>query len=270
MSEAVQHYQFIKTFFQEYGCPIVEDNNGRLVIQLTDEMDEALMNRPFYWHYIKKMGRQGDPMSLTLITNPALREEKGEYIHSGAPRLRQFYQYLLENNKYTKLYETVDHSPVHAPMIPWLVVNVKVHYFGKQKKDETHSVGLNLIHGTMLSPAMEKIESIKFEPTISDYTFPMTPLIKVASGYRRILRFIEDHIEAQDKTWVQETLLAREKERKLIEAFFTDKDNEAERRQLEKEMDDLMGRFTPRVTIEVINGGMFYLTQETANTMISH
>ncbi|WP_028783194.1 YqhG family protein [Thalassobacillus devorans] len=267
MKEAAAHEQFIRSFFYEYECPIVSDENGRLVVQLTDKMDEALMNRPFYWHYIKKMGRQGDPMSLTLITNPELTEEKGEYIHSGSPRLRQLYRYLLENCRYTKLYEAVQRFNQQSPLVPWLIVNIRVSYYGKQKKDEILSIGLNLIHGTMVSPIMEKLEKYQLETTISDYTFPMTPLIRIPSGYQRILSFIHDHIESTDRTWANKALETLEEEEQLLHAFFQ-KDDDEEREFMEKELEGLKGRFTPRVTVDVLNGGLFYLTQETTNELI--
>ncbi|SEB12561.1 protein YqhG of unknown function [Thalassobacillus cyri] len=267
MKEAAAHEQFVRSFFNEYECPIVSDENGRLVIQLTDKMDEALMNRPFYWHYMKKMGRQGDPMSLTLITNPNLTEEKGEYIHSGSPRLRQLYRYLLEHCRFTKLYEVVNASGQQSSLVPWLITNIRVSYYGKQKKDELLSIGLNLIHGTMVSSIMERLENYQLETTISDYTFPMTPLIRIPSGYQRILRFIQEHIENTDQTWAVQALETLEEEKQLIHAFFQEDDDE-ERELMEKEVEGLMGRFTPKVTIDVLNGGLFYLTQETTKEVI--
>ncbi|WP_337020615.1 YqhG family protein, partial [Oceanobacillus massiliensis] len=59
---------FLCDYFTAKNCSIIENKDGILQIQLNEHMDRELMNRPFYWHYIKKMGREGDPMQLTLIT----------------------------------------------------------------------------------------------------------------------------------------------------------------------------------------------------------
>ena len=267
MKEAAAHEQFIRSFFHEYDCPILSDEDGRLVIQLTDKMDEALMNRPFYWHYIKKMGRQGDPMSLTLITNPDLSEEKGEYIHSGSPRLRQLYRFLQDNCRFTKLYEAVTITDQQSPLVPWLVTNLRISYFGKQKKDELLSIGLNLIHGTLVPSFMERIENHPLETTISDFTFPMTPLIRIPSGYQRIVSYVHNHIESQDRTWASQAMEALHEEKQLLSAFFKE-DNEEDRKLLEQELEALKGRFTPKVTVDVINGGLFYFSQATTNQII--
>lgn len=80
---------FLHDYFSAHHCTISSDNDGVLRVKLTEEMDRALMNRPFYWHYIKKMGHPGDPMTLTLITNHSKRDNKGEWIHFGSPRLQQ-------------------------------------------------------------------------------------------------------------------------------------------------------------------------------------
>src|SRR5699024_12295515 len=75
--------------------------SGILSIQLSETMDRALMNRPFYWHYIKKMGQAGEPQTLTLITKQEKRHEKGEFIHFGSHRLQQILDYIKKNERYT-------------------------------------------------------------------------------------------------------------------------------------------------------------------------
>src|SRR5690625_6464776 len=72
---------FLKTYFSAHHCELLHAEDGVLTIQLTEEMDRALMNRPFYWHYVKSTGNTGTPMQLTLITNPDKRDVKGEWIH---------------------------------------------------------------------------------------------------------------------------------------------------------------------------------------------
>ena len=39
---------FLHDFFQMHDCDILESKDGLLSIKLTRELDEALMNRPFY------------------------------------------------------------------------------------------------------------------------------------------------------------------------------------------------------------------------------
>src|SRR5699024_7379217 len=80
---------FLYTYFTLHQCQVNTETDGLLHVQLTEEMDKVLMNRPFYWHYIKQMDRKGEPMCLTLITDTNKSDEQGEIIHFGSPRLQQ-------------------------------------------------------------------------------------------------------------------------------------------------------------------------------------
>src|SRR5699024_6530482 len=119
--------QFLVRYFTAHDCQLLHNENGVLTVQLTEAMDKVLMNRPFYWHYIKKIGYEGDPMQLTLITNPDKQDEKGEWIHYGSPRLQQIFNHLRTNEKHAKLFQQLNVSGKTA-LYPWLVVNVKISY----------------------------------------------------------------------------------------------------------------------------------------------
>ena len=127
-------HQFLVTFFQAHQCKLIVNQPGLLKIQLTKEMDKALMNRPFYWHYIERMGQEGEPMQLTLMTDTKQKHENAEWIHFGSPRLQQIMNYLKKTSKYTKLFQVVD-TKVNTPLYPWLVINLKITYAGKQQKE---------------------------------------------------------------------------------------------------------------------------------------
>src|SRR5699024_12279025 len=120
---------------------------------------------PFYWHYIKQMGRKGEPMHLTLITDTEKMDEEGEVIHFGSPRLQQIMEDLKSSERFTKLFEQVDTSQ-GTPLYPWFGVNMKVSYQGKQKKDEMVSIGLHLNNGTWKLEKMDPLEAHKLQPDI--------------------------------------------------------------------------------------------------------
>ena len=84
-------HDFLLKYFEANNCELVQSQTGYMTVQLTEEMDKELMNRPFYWHYLEKTGGVPNPMQLTLITNQQQvnGEIKGENIHFGSPRLHQ-------------------------------------------------------------------------------------------------------------------------------------------------------------------------------------
>ncbi|WP_173916164.1 YqhG family protein [Halobacillus sp. Marseille-Q1614] len=252
------HYEFTKEFFSINGCTLEERNGKFLKVQLTQEMDEALMNRPFYWHYIKKMNRAGDPMSLSFKDISLGDEEDGVFLHAGTPKLHQIYDFALSKGKFTRLYESIAHQSTHLPLQPWMFVNLQLTFRGKQTRNEILSLGLNLINGMVLSNAMEKIKDLPLTPKVSDFTFPMTPLIRLESGYNRLIQYAEDYITQMSSTWAVESEEQLNTEKGLLDDFYTRDDMEEETYM--KEAEQLEVRYKPRITLTTANGGLFYLS----------
>src|SRR5690625_3630455 len=101
-------HDFLQKYFLIHQCEMITNQEVILSIQLNEQMDKALMNRPFYWHYMKSSGQTGEPASLTFITKPAKREHQGEWIHFGSPRLQQVFNHLKKTNNHIKLFQKVE------------------------------------------------------------------------------------------------------------------------------------------------------------------
>lgn len=251
-------HAFLQTYFTTYHCEILHDQDGVLTVQLTEEMDRVLMNRPFYWHYIKSTGHSGDPAQLTLITNPIKRDEKGEWIHFGSPRLQQIFNHLKQISGHIKLFQKID-TTENTALYPWLLTNIKISYQGKQNKDELFSIGLNLINGTMKTKMMEILEALPLHITISDYCYPISPLIKLNSGFMRVNAVIEDYLKDQTYDWADESLTTLSEEIDMVKHFY---EAEMDNDHLQKEIDDLTSRYSPKISHQVINGGIVYLAED--------
>ncbi|MDC3413408.1 YqhG family protein [Aquibacillus sp. 3ASR75-11] len=267
-------HDFLVNYFVTNQCEIIENENGRMKVQLTDKMDEALMNRPFYWQYVKKLGYPGEPMQVTFITNPDRKDEEGEWVHFGSPRLHQIFKTLTTQGKYTKQFERVSTNQKTA-LVPWLVTNIKISYKGKQKKNEMLSVGLHLINGTMVTGMMDSLHSRSFQSSISDFCYTITPIIRLKSGYQRIVQQIEKWILQQEHTWAKESIERMEEEKVLLKHFYEngqeldEEEKESTKAIMEQELKDIEDRFKPEIALDVVNGGIFYLSQASSMKMIT-
>lgn len=248
---------FLQNYFTSHHCKIINNDNGVLTVQLTEAMDKALMNRPFYWHYINRIDMKGEPFTLTLITNPNKRDKNGEWVHFGSTRLHQIINHLKKNEVYTQLFQAIGTNS-HTPLYPWLLTNIKVSYIGMQKKDELFSIGLNLINGQMNLEMMEKLKQYSFNRKISDFCYPLTSLIKLSDGFIRIKKIIEDYLKNQSHDWAIESLKKLEDEISLVEQFY---DIDADESKLQREIEDIKNRYKPRISYKVVNGGIFYLAE---------
>lgn len=256
-------HNFLTRYFISNGCEIIESSAGHLVVQLTIELDKQLMNRPFYWHYVEKTGGNPNPMRLTLITDHKKAPEgiQGETIHFGSPRLHQIFYSTKRMASNIRMFEQVQHG--HGQNIalhPWLVLNTKVSYICDRKKDLFLSLGLNLINGMVIDQIQKKLFAKKLTPKIPDYCFTLSPLIKPQSGLKRIENIIVQLIESDDHTWAEEAEVRWKKDQELLDHFYEDLEEKPESYLVEKTA--LEEQYKPRIKVDIVNGGLFYLTQQ--------
>ncbi|GGM31668.1 hypothetical protein GCM10011351_17330 [Paraliobacillus quinghaiensis] len=255
-------HDFLFTFFKANHCDILENRGDKLSIQLTDKMDEYLLNRPFYWQYVKKLGLQGEPGKITLLTNPLLDDEEGEPIHFGSPRLQQIFRLLDEEGKFVRLYQMVQVDQQTA-LVPWLVLNIKVSFIGKQKKEAIKSIGINMINGGMINNIIDQLEKIQWDTKIPDFCYNLSPLIRLKSSYQRIIQLIEKELQETEHDWAIESWRHMEEEKKLLDYFYqTDKKDYTA--LYKKESEAIEALYRPQIAISIINGGIFHMTQSTS------
>lgn len=258
-------YTYLRRYFQLTGCEILEDDGEhRLAVRLTPELDKKLMNRHFYWQYVEMTGQEGKPTTLYLTTKAERCEkpkQKEELIHFGSPRLQQIFQSTKALGGFVRLYENTG-SPAFAsiPLEPWLGVNYVVSYQCDRKKDLLVSIGLHLISGTVVNHFDDALERLELTGKIPDYCFTISPLIRPQSGLRRIEKMISDAIEKDDHSWAEKAKERWMEELDLLEHFYARSEEKPESYYIEKEA--LKNRYEPVVRVEVINGGIFYLSKE--------
>lgn len=255
-------HQFLESYFTANNCDILENHQGHMIVQLTVELDKELMNRPFYWHYLEKTGGIPNPMKLTFITSKQKTPEnvKGEIIHFGSPRLHQIFESTKNLAGYIRLYENNPaRSGIQTALIPWLAVNLKVSYQCDRKRDVFYSFGLQLINGRIIEDFHEHLIKLPLKSKIPDYTYTLSPLIKPKSGFSRIISLVKTRIEQEDDTWAEEARIRWKKDLDLLHHFYEDCEEESE--SFENEKTALQEQYEPKISISIINGGLFYLTE---------
>lgn len=256
-------YDFLIRYFKTNNCEITSSGPGYFTVQLTVDMDKELMNRPFYWHYLEKIGGVPNPMSLTLITDQSNVPEnvKGEFIHFGSPRLHQIFTSSQKLGRHIRLFEDIQVHSGQIALFPWLCMNLNISYQCDRKKDILCSIGLNLINGMVVEDFMSILNQYSLSPKISDYTFTLSPIIRHTSGFNRIKQYIQTKIIQDDHTWAEEARLRWKKDLDLLTHFYTDKSEEEEDYSFETEKEALRQQYEPSIQVKTVNGGLFYLTK---------
>ncbi|PIC76784.1 hypothetical protein CSV74_09405 [Sporosarcina sp. P19] len=252
-------HTYLHRFFKENDCEILHGNEHYLTVQLTIDMDKRIMNRPFYWRYIESVNEIPNPAQLTLITDMQQLHNgmRGEVIHLGSPRLHQLFQVTKEMGQFVKMYERIVGTNNQVVLTPWVGVNYKVSFTSHQTKEMLYSVGINLMTGAVVKEFQETISMLDLSDQSSEQVFHLPYIITPVRALDRLDAVITQVIEGEDLTWVEEAEKRWRKDQAVLDYFYEGQEPKPECYEMEKQA--MEERFKPRISVDVVNGGLFYL-----------
>ncbi|MDM5199682.1 YqhG family protein [Fictibacillus enclensis] len=254
-------HHFLERYFEANECTVEARHPSYMKIQLTVELDKLLMNRPFYWHYLEKTGGVPNPLTLTLVTGQQTPPDGGgEFIHFGSPRLHQIFASTKKLGSFIRMYESItQHSGQNIALHPWLCVNMKTSYQCDRKKDRISSYGIHLITGRMVESFHEKLSKLPLTRKIPDFCYTLSPFIRPISGLKRIESLVEQEIKQDDHSWAEDAKARWREDEELLDRFYEDEEEKPEYYHVEKEA--LRTQYEPIISVDIINGGLFYLSE---------
>lgn len=254
-----QVHGYIKTFFQETDCQIIEEDEHYLTVQLTIDMDKRIMNRPFYWKYVESTNGVPAPCQLTLITdqNHVSSDLRGEIVHFGSYRLNKLFNVTKELGKYVQMFERIHPYAGQTILTPYLGVNYKVSYFSDKTREMLYSLGINLMTGKIIDDFQDIITQIDLVPDLPGKAFPLQYIIKPLRGIERLHLVIDNIIQLDDHTWEEEAKKRWKRDQRVLDYFYKDVEEKPECYKIEAKA--LEERYSSKIKIEIINGGVFYL-----------
>ncbi len=279
----LQHYVF--RYFQATNSHVLETSPGHLRVKLSEMADKDLTNRPLYWSFVERAGQPPQTMTLTFIfdrekTPP---EIEGEDLRFGTPRMMQIFSSAAKHGQWVRLFEEIDihlHSRQPLSYIPWLCLNCKLQYICDRKKDEIHSLGLNMITGKIEKSFMRHLQTRRLTPRIPPRVHVLPAAISLQNAVQRIEHWLTRHIRSQDTSWVHDARIQMAQEMERLKQYYESK-KATEMRSLQpecpeqisnlkkteetaqayqKHLDEVRWQYEPRVQIDLINAGVFYLT----------
>jgi hypothetical protein len=252
-------HRYLQKFFTENNCQIIQNHDYYMTVQLTVDMDKKIMNRPYYWQYLESTNGVPCPAQLTLITdqNKLVEKIKGEVVHFGSPRLNQIFQTTRRMGSFVHMYEKIDNTEARTILTPWLGVNYKISYYCDQTKEMLHSLGINLMTGSIIDHFQESLTGLELETTSSQNTFNLPYIIKPLRALERLEEIIDHLIQQDDHTWAEEAKQRWQKDLEVLEYFYEGVNVKPDCYEMEKKA--LQEQYEPRIKIEIINGGLFYV-----------
>lgn len=275
----LQHYVF--RYFQATNSHILETSPGHLRVKLSETADKDLTNRPLYWSFVEQTGETPQTMTLTFIFDrqQTPEEVEGEELRFGSPRMAQIFSSATKHGQWVRLYEDVgvdrsNRQPLS--LVPWLCVNCKVQYICDRKKDEIHSLGVDLITGEIKERWIHDLQKRRLTPRIPPRVHTLPAHIPLEKALQQLEHWLTRHIRSQDTAWVDDARMRMEEEMDRLKQYYENKKASATETiqpghpaqataigeteaAYQKQLDEVKWQYEPRIQIDLINAGLFYL-----------
>lgn len=265
--EPTQVESFAERYLTAFDCRILERAPNRIQAELSVEADQDLVHRPFYWMYVEKMGLSPQTTTLTWVFDGADIPEgvRAELLSYGSPRFNQMLASAQKNGRFVRLYEETP-RPVRSgigskPYDPWLGVNYHVSYICDMKKDEVLHLGVHLRTGEVAEDFYRRIQHRNWSPCLPAHRHILPPLLPAAEAVGELEYNLQGYIEHQDLSWAREAMERMEQELEQLHAYYPEEWRMSDSLHAEKKqrIRETVWQYHPRVEVEVINAGLFYL-----------
>ncbi|MFT8871071.1 MAG: YqhG family protein [Sporolactobacillus sp.] len=253
--QQAQIYNYLVRFFSATGCTLRPGSeSGTLKVKLTEEMDQLLMNRPFYWHYIHQTGLVAETKTLELRTNK--QATQGELMYLGSPRLQHIFDTAEQLGRFIRLFQS-DLPKQAAALEPWIGLTMKISYHCDLMRSRIASIGLQLINGTLIDGFSDMTKRLTLQPKLPDYCYTLRSLITVKSGIQRINHYLMQQLSEEDNQWAEDSAKRWQRDQQLLDSFYE--------RELKKpdsyfqESDALRRQYEPHIDVRLVNASFYFL-----------
>ncbi|MEI7028089.1 YqhG family protein [Paenibacillus sp. y28] len=199
-----------------------------------------------------------------------------EEITYGSRRLEQLFQVVKQKGKYIQLFEQPagENTSSLAGFIPrrpyctWLAVNYKVEFMCDLKRDELHSMAINLCTGELVENAHRQLLRRTLTPQLPSGLQLLPKRMNSRESQKRLEQHLLGKLRLADYTWADNAYDRWIEELRRIEAYYEElilnlqeeEKNAAEQQYLSRK-EEIAWQFRPRVRVSAINCGYFHLQQ---------
>lgn len=256
---------FTERYLKEMDCHIIESTPAYILTQLSTAADKDLVNRPFYWMYVERMGIEPTPVQLCFVFDPQNfpEDKRGEHFFYGCPRFTQMVRSAQKNGRYVRLYEVSKPSSMlfntSKAYTPWLCINFKVSYICDQKKDALRSLGINLCSGEIQEDFNALLNQKKWTTKLPAHRYIPPQALSWMEAVSELEYYLYEQLQQEDLSWAQNAEKRLKNELEQLEHFFPVEASEEIKKEKKQRQVELMKQYLPRIDVHVINAGVFYL-----------
>jgi hypothetical protein len=204
-------------------------------------------------------------------TPPAIQRVPSDVVTYGSRRLEQIFDVARNKGKYVCLYEDPAREQKQARAYmqysTWLCVNWKVEFICDMKRDELHSLGINLASGEIVEQFHELLLNKKLTPRLPEHVHTPRRSYTLAKAVSMLEQLLEKKIKKYDHSWADEARERLTEELERIDSYYESllkpiEDEEAKQKaeeQYNNRKAEIEWQYTPRVEVNAINCGIFHI-----------
>lgn len=200
-----------------------------------------------------------------------------EEVTFGSKRLMQLFDAVREAGQYVQLFEEPDSlakaAPSSAGYDSYLCVNVKIGLECDMKRDELHSLAVDLATGELRDSFHSIIAGKKLTPRLPPNVYMSRPAVTIARARTIVEQHVEKMLKRYDHSWAKSANERLKDELERVDHYYEDalKGLEEEPRreaeaQWNKRREEIDWQYRPRIRVSVINGGLFHLKRGSSGT----
>lgn len=209
------------------------------------------------------------PVAGTIGPGRIPREE----VTFGSRRLLQLFDAVKSAGKYVQLFEEPDSSSRGAPPSlgssgyrSYLCTHVKLELECDMKRDELHSLAVDLTTGELIEQVQDKCSGRKLTPRLPPNVYIARPAVTIAKARTIIEQHVERMLKRYDHGWAASANERLREELERVDGYYeetvktlTDEAKQEAEQQWSKRREELQWQFQPRIRVHVVSGGLFHL-----------
>ncbi|KIL44382.1 YqhG family protein [Jeotgalibacillus soli] len=252
--ENQHHWELVHRFLTIKRAEVIK-GESHSHIRLTEELDRQFMNRPFYWHYRDAMNQPGEPMSITLVTQPTENTQNPTVIASMLDNtFRQLVEAAHMEAGFFKAFEHVSEQSsksLNTPLYPWLMIQGVLTIDPPGASLNWCATAISLTTGAMRHDGENLLENLILKPQLPDFHFTVAPVIENDRAIEKILQ----QFEVQgNKLFTEEINQAKARYKQLSDTIET-----VENPVWKQELKEYASSLKPKIRLDNPIGGLLYL-----------
>jgi hypothetical protein len=188
----------------------------------------------------------------------------------GSKRLEQIFATVKSRGQFVQMFEetspfTGGRGPV--PYSSWLCVNYKVEFLCDMKRDEIHSLAINLSNGHIQERFHDQLLRRTLTPAFPNQALLARNRLSMEQAAAQLEQTLEQRILSYDHRWADEAHLRWQEELTRVDVYYRDMYFAAEpehkmqvQEQHRNRRAEIEWQYRPRVSVSAMNCGIFHLS----------